>query len=37
MGFLASSGPTSRRALIVYPMVLFYTVLAWLVINSVPA
>jgi hypothetical protein len=37
MGFLANSGPAGRRALIVYPTVLFYVVLAWLVLNDAPA
>jgi hypothetical protein len=37
MGFLAKSGPESRRMLIVYPIVLFYFVIFWLVVNAVPA
>ncbi len=33
-GFVASSSPNSRKALIVYPIVLFYIVIAWLVLND---
>lgn len=33
-GFLAGSGPAQRKALIVYPTVLFYTVIAWLILND---
>jgi hypothetical protein len=35
MTFVADSGPSNRRALIVYPIVLFYVVIAWLVLNDI--
>eukprot|EP00054_Salpingoeca_dolichothecata_P015207 m.87041 g.87041 ORF g.87041 m.87041 type:complete len:209 (+) comp21377_c0_seq1:704-1330(+) len=36
VGFLGNSGPDNRKALIVYPIVLFYFVLAWLIVNDAP-
>jgi hypothetical protein len=36
LGFVASTSPQNRRALVVYPIVLFYFVLAWLVLNDNP-
>jgi len=33
-GFLAGSGPAQRKALIVYPTILFYTVVAWLILGD---
>ena len=35
MGFLADSGPPSRKALVVYPTLLFYVVISWLILNDV--
>jgi hypothetical protein len=35
MGFVAKSSPESRKALIVYPIVLFYLIVGWLIINDV--
>lgn len=37
LGFVASTSPQNRRALVVYPIVLFYFVLAWLVLNDNPS
>eukprot|EP00056_Hartaetosiga_gracilis_P000072 m.35732 g.35732 ORF g.35732 m.35732 type:complete len:233 (+) comp10040_c0_seq1:63-761(+) len=36
LGFVAKSSPSSRRALVVYPIVLYYVFIAWLVLNDVP-
>eukprot|EP00049_Salpingoeca_infusionum_P009490 m.160323 g.160323 ORF g.160323 m.160323 type:complete len:238 (-) comp14347_c3_seq2:1782-2495(-) len=34
-GFVAGSSPQSRRTLVVYPLVLFYLFVAWLIVNDV--
>lgn len=36
MGFLANSASSNRKALVVYPIVLFYTVISWLIMNDAP-
>eukprot|EP00052_Salpingoeca_macrocollata_P013240 m.103444 g.103444 ORF g.103444 m.103444 type:complete len:231 (-) comp18830_c0_seq2:41-733(-) len=37
IGFIKASSPDSRKALIVYPIILFYVVIAWLIVNDVSA
>eukprot|EP01147_Barroeca_monosierra_P001158 gene1158-4376_t len=37
LGFVAQSSPVSRKALVVYPIVLYYVFIAWLVLNDVRA
>ncbi|EGD76143.1 Yip1 domain family [Salpingoeca rosetta] len=35
VGFVAASSPVARRALVVYPIVLYYVFIAWLILNDV--
>jgi hypothetical protein len=37
VGFVASQSPVRRRALVLYPICLYYFVIAWLVLNDAPA
>ncbi|EDQ84832.1 uncharacterized protein MONBRDRAFT_12454 [Monosiga brevicollis MX1] len=35
-GFVSGQSPVKRRALVLYPIVLYYIVIAWLVLNDAP-
>jgi hypothetical protein len=34
IGFIANQSPVKRRALVLYPIVLYYIVIGWLVLND---